>query len=816
MILEDISARFIGLSDADVAKRTLAGQTNRDPRSRTKDLGAIVAENLLTVFNVINALIIGLLAWLFAVNDDARLLLDSVGILSVVIANTLIAIVQEVRAHRALERALLTMTPRASVIRNDEVLSINREDVVVDDLLIVRRGDVVAADAEVIYAEGLELDESLLTGESQPAEATPGRTVHAATHCTAGIGVVRVAHVGSDSMAARITAMAKRYSFAPSPMQRTVNRLFEGWFVFAVVMAAIEVVLSASTILQDVDEIRRIATLLVGLIPEGLVFFATITVTLSVVRITKKGVVVQKLSALESFASAEVVCMDKTGTLTESRLSVHGVEPLSESTVLDCSTMLRSYADASLDEGQTIDALKGIELIDHQGHPIQVQKFNPSARVAFSSVRKYSALRIGEPLDENPWLVLGSADSVLTSSHPLWQDVMGRAAARGWQELRLVLLAKAADQDGAPAIGIAATPICWCALDDTVRTDAKDALVLFSEMGVKVVFLTGDAPGPVVSSLLQLGRVIEPSEIVLGPELLNIDKKTLAHFVSTRTIFARLLPDQKRDIVNAFREESHTVMIGDGVNDLPAIKAADVGIAMEKSAPITKEIADIVLDKMSFTALPEMVGEGRAVMRTVLNVAKLFIGKNSILVVMSLVASAGLIPFPLTPRRGALLSILGVGIPSMLLAAQGRLRAPVRSFAKELVAFVVVCATCAVTLSWSTHLLSVLFPALFHSHAMALTYTLIGSLIGSFLSVDKFDATTTRHTRVLAAILLAIALGLAACPHWVPGVNIIQTFYEVEHVSIQQVSILMCLSAFALYASSTVHRVMLSWISSRK
>ncbi len=816
MILEDIATRFVGLSEAEVAKRTSAGETNRDPRSRTKALGEIVAENLLTVFNVINALIIGTLAWLFVANDDVRLLLDSLGIFVVIIANTLISIVQEWRAHRALERALLTMTPRANVIRAAHVVSINREDVVRDDLLVIRRGDVIAADGELLYTDGVELDESLLTGESHSAEPAVGRIVHAATYCTAGIGVVRAMHMGAESMAARITALAKRYSFAPSPMQRRVNRLFEVWFVFAVVIAAIEIVLSASTILQDVEEIRRIATLLVGLIPEGLVFFATITVTLSVVRISKKGVVVQKLAALESFASADVVCMDKTGTLTENRLSVHGVEPLNELDEQRCSVLLHAFGDASLDEGQTIDAIRGLD--------VEAPPLTSSSRIPFSSSRKFSALLLSGTDSAYPWLVLGAADVVLTTNHPQWDEIMGRAAARGWQDMRLLLLARASSAYGPPSLGAYGTPVlgaeavplCWCAIDDTVRPDANDALDLFADMGVRVVILTGDAPGPVVSALHQLGRMIEPSDIVLGSELKDLDERALAARVSHGAVFARLLPEQKRDLVNALRKNNcHTIMIGDGVNDLPAIKAANVGIAMEKAAPITKEIADIVLDKASFTSLPAMVGEGRAVMRTVLNVAKLFVGKNTILVLMSLTASAGWIPFPLTPRRGAFLSILGVGIPSMLLAAQGRLREPVRSFYAELSVFVAVCSGCAIGLAWLAHSIAMFYTDMLQYHAMALTYTVVGSLLGSFVAVDAYDETTAQHTRIMAATLLGLALLIAACPAWVPVLNILQTFYEVQPVTIFQTLVLASLSIGALGISSTVHRLVRSWISSR-
>jgi len=816
MILEDLAAQFGGLTEKEVAKRTSSGQTNRDPRSRTKAVGEIVAENLLTVFNVINAIIIGTLAWLFVANDDVRLLLDALGIFAVIIANTVVSIVQEVRAHRALERALLTMTPRANVIRNSQVVSIDREDVVRDDVLVIRRGDVLAADGEVLYTDGLELDESLLTGESHPTETAVGRIVHAATHCTAGVGVVRVVHVGSESMAARITAMAKRYSFTPSPMQRTVNRLFEGWFAFAVLIATIEVILSASTILQDVDEIRRIATLLVGLIPEGLVFFATITVTLSVVRISKKGVVVQKLAALESFASADVVCMDKTGTLTQNRLSVHGVEPLAETDIQECTMLLRAFANTSSDEGQTIEAIRSLEVVDSQGSTVNVPPLKTSARIAFSSARKYSALLLADATNTHPWIVLGAADVILTTSHPRWDEVMGRAATRGWDEMRLLMLARASTENHAPVLGTDVVPLCWCALDDTVRPDAKDALDLFADMGVRVIIMTGDAPGPVISALQQLGRKIEPSEIVLGPQLKSLDDAALTARVASGAVFARLLPDQKRDLVNALRANKyHTVMIGDGVNDLPAIKAADVGIAMEKAAPITKEIADIVLDKASFTSLPAMVGEGRAVMRTVLNVAKLFVGKNTILVFMSLVASAGWIPFPLTPRRGAFLSILGVGIPSMLLAAQGRLRSPVRSFYKELSVFVIVCSLCAIGLAWIAHALSMVMSEIAQIHAMTLTYAMAGSLLGSFVAVDLFDDLTKRHVRLLTAVLLLAALGIAACPAWVPVVNILQTFYEVQPVTLLQTLLLAAVSVGSLITSSSVHTMVRSWISSR-
>lgn len=690
----------------------------------SKTLGTIALENTLTPFNLVNVVLVAGLYAVYLLNDDVRLALDSVGIVTVILANTAIAIGQEWRAHRTLEKA---------------VLSVKRADVQIEDILTITRGDVVPADGVVISTDECELDTSLLTGETHLYSLSVDDVVHAGTFCVSGKATIRVTAIGHDTMAQRIEATAKRVDLTASPLQRTVNKIFEWSFVLALILAVLDVSLGAANILHDVDRVRRVATLLLGLIPEGLVFFTTITLTLGLIRIAQRGVVVQKLAALESFSRVGVVCFDKTGTLTMNVLRIERVLPFTDVDEESCRGLLGAFSRSIGDEGQVIDALNTLT-----PNP---RVFSVQQRVSFSSSRKYSALRTSNGI----WYTLGAGSAVLSPEHPQWEELGILASNAGIDEMRTLVFARSSS--GAEEMtGTGMEPLCWIAMDDAIRPESAETIDLFDALGIRMMILTGDAPGPVRSLLRRLGR-----------EHANI------------TVRSRLTPEDKQEIVRSLRRTDHVVMIGDGVNDLPAIKEASVGIAMQGSAPVTKLVADVVLEKATFAEFPEMIAEGRAAIRTVLSVAKLFLAKNVVLVAMNALATLSIAPYPLTPRRGALLSIISVGIPSMFLAATARVRTTTSSFVRELIIFVSVAGCSAVA--------SALLVAQIQAAAIDLydqmLFAFLGSLCWSFIVVDDLPRSTRVWAGVVGFASLALCIALALTDVSVFPVSIIQGFYEI-------------------------------------
>ena len=731
----------------------------------SKPIPLIVVQNAFTLFNIVNAIVVGLLTVAYISTRDARLVWDSLGVMTVVVANTLLAIVQEIRAHRALERAVILRRTPVTITRNGATLIVQPDDVVVGDIISLKRGEAVPADGRVLTCRGAELDASLMTGESDPHPLAVDDTVPSGSWCVAGSFTMLVTATGINTQAAHIEAIAQRVDLSPSPLQRKVNILFTSSFILALILAAIDVAMTGTSMLTDVDSMRRVATLVLGMIPEGLVFFSTITFVTGIIRMSRLGVTVQKLAALEGLASADVVCFDKTGTLTTNKLAASTIISLSDCSEEQCRDLVASIAAAINDEGRMADALRAIH---EQAHTIHADEVIP-----FSSERKFSACRQSDAT----WWVIGAPEVVLTSEHPEWARFTAALEQQGLAGMRTVVVATT--KHDTPT-GRHVDPVCAVALTDETRAEAAQTIDAFAQMGMRRVILSGDAKETVSRTLdeLQLASAILPTDV-----------------------FARCTPMDKKQIISSLATKSTVVMVGDGINDLPAMKHANVGIAMDESAPAVRTSADIVLPPSAFASFPAMINEGRRAVRIVMAVAVLFMSKNLVLVMLNALTTFAEVDYHLSPRRGALLSLFGVAIPSLILAAQSSMISPTRRFFVELGRKLLLTAgemLAAYVAVW----------ALYADHPQVsslLLITLISALMGRFVLIDEMARSERLRLLTIAALSIAALVTLMILPTTLPVISIVQTYYEIGAAGMETLLPMIVSAAIGLFS-------MLPWV----
>ena len=728
----------------------------------------IILTNTLTVFNAVNAVIIGILYAAFRHTNDGRLLWDGLGVAISSIINTVMSIVQEYRAHAALEKISVLAELPANVLRSGVFRPVASRELGPGDVVRVVRGDVVPADGVVIEAVACELDTSMLTGESEPQSASPGTAVSGGSICLSGQVDIELIAYREHSLSGRIESHAQKLDLAPSPLQQRVNAIFVWSFVFAGVFAGIDLLGNPQAMLQDVTAIRRAATLVLGLIPESLILLSTITFIVGTIRIRKLGIIVQRLAALESFAQATDVCFDKTGTLTTNDLVIDKILPIGATSYTDAQQALSDICSSLADESQTIRAIR-------QHIPSSPPR-KVDTQVSFSSATKYSALRL---TGDNATYILGAADVVCTTEHPQWSTMHDVLSASGRTHKRSILLARSSySQD---LCGPHTDPICWVTFDDTLRSDARSTIAMFHNMHIATHVLTGDKLDTAAAVVDQLG----------------INSSAIA-------IHARCTPEDKYRIVDELCENGHVIMIGDGINDIPALRRADVGIAPSQSSSATKLVADIVLEKGGFADFPAMIDEGRTAVRTVFSVAMMFLTKNVLLVAITFASWFTTIPFVLSPRRGALLSIIGIVIPSLFVSWLPQRGIATIKFFRELIVNVVISSTAALA-SYAVVL------QLNHEH-IHVDILAVYSLLASLLTVFVLHASKHRATYgIVSSVTLALVAALMILPTTMPIINLIQLFYEIGNAGIQMVGPLV-VTALASIAISALTITVLRWL----
>jgi cation-transporting ATPase E len=660
-----------GLTAAEVAQRVADGRVNKTDERSSRSVGEIIRANVFTRFN---AVIAALMAVVLALGEWRDALFGFVMIL-----NLVIGVVQEWRAKTTLDRLSLVSAPRIAVWRDGVRHEIAGEGLVIDDVFELAPGDQVAVDGQVLSSDGLSIDESLLTGESDAVEKDEGDDVMSGSFVTAGGGVARATAVGADSYAARLAAEAKQFRSPKSETAKGIDNILR-FITWALPPAALMLYFG-----QRASEDETVQTTLIGvvagvvaLVPQGLVLLLSLAQAVAVIRLGRKQVLVQRLQAVESLARVTVLASDKTGTLTTGAITLEKVESLrDEQTDGDgqLETALAAVAAADEFPNATMKAIQSAHP-DHPGWAVV-------DRVPFDSRHKYSAVQFELG---GAWFV-GAPEILLPGDHPEVQRVDGLAA----EGLRVLLLARASrlpGDDAALPDDLAAEALLL--LTDEVRPDAADTVEYFLRENVRPKVISGDNP-VTVAAIARRCNVPDADRYIDARELPD-EPEALADVAHSNAVFGRVTPEAKRALLHSLQGRQEVVaMTGDGVNDTLALKDADLGIAMGSGTPAAKSVSDIVLLDNRFATLPSVVAEGRRVIANIERVARLFLTKTVWAAVLAVLTGILLTRYPLRPRHLTVVDALTIGIPGFVLSFQPS-HDPVRpGFVRRVLRFSIPC-----------------------------------------------------------------------------------------------------------------------------
>ncbi|SEO83620.1 HAD-IC family P-type ATPase [Trujillonella endophytica] len=662
-----------GLTAAEVAARVAAGAVNVAAARTSRSLAAIVRTNVFTFFN-------GLLAalWVVAVLTGRW---QNALFGGVIVANSAIGIVQELRAKRTLDRLAVLSAPRARPVRDGREEEAAVADVVLDDLLVVRAGDQVPVDGVLHRGEGLSVDESLLTGESDSVAKVPGDALLSGSVVLAGSGRVQATAVGEQAYAARLAAEARVFTRARSELQEGTTRILR-WIALVLLVVG-PLVLWSQFRTEENEDWRDAVTgtvgALVGMVPEGLVLLTTLAFLVATLGLARRQVLVQELPAVEGLARVDVVCLDKTGTLTHGDIALDRVEPLGADAGTGPALALLCAADG----GNATSRALAAAFADAGGEAV-------AAAVPFSSARKWSAVRTARGVS---W-VLGAPEMVLPAPGcGAQRDARARADEIAAAGRRVLLLARSpepwAGDAAEPDLPAGLEPAALVVLAERIRDDAAEVLRYFTDQGVALKVISGDNPRTVgaVAAAVGVPGVVGAGDAV-DARTLPEDPDALGAVLETASVFGRVTPHQKRAMVRALQARGHVVaMTGDGVNDALALKDADIGVAMGNGAPATRAVAQLVLLDGRFAHLPHAVAEGRRVIANIERAANLFLVKNVYSVVLALVTVVTLVAYPLEPVQLTLISTLTIGVPGFFLALAPNRRRYVPGFVGRVLRF---------------------------------------------------------------------------------------------------------------------------------
>ena len=751
-----------GLSGAQVAERVSRGLTNAGGEHTSRSVAHILRANILTRFN----LLLGVLLAVILVVGQPQDALFGV----VLVTNALIGIGQELRAKRTLDRLAVLSAPRVRVIRDSAPREVAVGEVVADDLVDVRVGDQLAADGVVRASASLQADESLLTGESEPVDKRAGDRLLSGSFVVAGSGDYQATGVGAEAYAAKLAAQARRFTVVRSELVAGINQILR-YITWALPPVAALLILSQLHTHQSVREgATSTVAALVGMVPQGLVLLTSVAFGVAAVTLARRQVLVQQLPAVEGLARVDVVCFDKTGTLTDGTIAFDHLIRLDDQAPAEAA--LGALADDQA-RNATLAAI-GQAFPPPQGWARQ-------DAVPFSSARKWSAASFA---GHGTW-VLGAPEIVLAGSQ---DGLLPRAADLAASGQRVLALARTTGPLDGQALPLGLRAVAFIVLAERLRSDTPQAIAYFAAQGVTLKVISGDSPATVSAvaaraGLPHAGDAIDARDLPEDPGPLGAQLEE--HFV-----FGRVTPHQKESMVQALQARGHTVaMTGDGVNDVLALKHADIGVAMGSGAPATKAVAELVLLDNRFATLPGVVAEGRRVTANIERVANLFITKTVWATLLAVAAGVALLPYPFLPRHLTIIDTLAIGVPSFFLALAPNRRRYLPGFVGRVLRFAIPAGLIIAAATFSAYALArarglplteqrtaatlvalILSLCVLALLAIPLTWRRIVLLVAALAAfVLLFPVPAVRHFYALAlphgaigATLLIAALGAAA------------------------------------------------------
>jgi cation-transporting P-type ATPase E len=651
-----------GLSSAEVADRRSRGLGNTDTEHTSRSVAEILRANILTRFNFILGV---LLALILAAGDPQDALFGIV-----LVANALIGIVQELRAKLTLDRLAVLSAPRVRVIRDSTRQEIAVEELVSGDLVTVRPGDQLVADGVVRDSAGMQADESLLTGESEPVAKQVGGRLLSGSFVVAGGGDYQATDVGAEAYARKLAAEARRFALVRSELVEGINRILR-YVTWAIPPVAVLMVISQLHGHENVREtVAGTVAALVGMVPQGLVLLTSIAFGVAAVTLARRKVLVQQLPAVEGLARVDVVCLDKTGTLTDGTVEFDSLVGLGDGAL--AGPALGALANDE-NRNATLAAI-GEAFPPPDGWARQ-------AAVPFSSARKWSAASFA---GHGTW-VLGAPEMVLPGSQ---QELLSQAAGLAATGRRVLVLARAPGSLNGESLPDDLRAVSLVLLAERLRPDAAETIAYFAAQDVSLKVISGDSPNTVGAVAARAG--VPHADDPVDARHLPDDAGALGEVLEERSVFGRVTPHQKQDMVKALQARGHTVaMTGDGVNDVLALKLADIGIAMGSGAPATKAVAELVLLDGRFATLPGVVAEGRRVTANIERVANLFITKTVWATLLAVAVGVTLLPYPFLPRHLTIIDSLTIGVPAFFLALGPNTRRYIPGFTSRVLRFAI-------------------------------------------------------------------------------------------------------------------------------
>lgn len=741
-----------GLTSAEVEARRAAGDVNTQPQRSSRTYGGIVAANVLTRFNAIITL---LAAVILAVGDPVDAIFAVV-----MVFNTAIGIVQEVRAKRTLDRLQILITPTITVIRDGRPAAVAPAELVRGDVIRLGAGDQVPVDGTVVESKGLEADESALTGESDAIPKAAGDEVRSGSVIVSGSAVVHADAVGADTWIHQLLTQAKQFELATSELRRGVDTILN-WVSWAIVPIAALLLWSQLRDGDDVAEglVSAVAGV-VGLVPQGLVLLVSMALAVAVLRLARDQVVIQELHAVEGLARVDVLCVDKTGTLTTGVMTLDRIEPF----------------DLTTDEvAEAIAALAGCEetpnaTLAAAAAGLAVPDWEATSHVPFNSARKWSGATFGAV---GSWL-LGAPEVLLAASnHSRAGTVRARIGELAQDARRVVLVARstsplvpatAAGEEAALPADL--EPVALVIIAEELRSDAAATMRYFADQGVTVKIISGDNPATVSAvgerlGIAGAGDLLDMRDVDLDGPADDVDA-----LVARTTVFGRVQPQQKRALVEILQRQGHTVaMTGDGVNDIPALKQADVAIAQNTATAATKAVSQLVLLDGRFERMPGVVAEGRRVITNMERVSALFVTKTVYAAAFAIVIGVWGASFPFLPRHLSLVSETTIGIPAFALSFRSADRPYRPGYLQRVLRFAVPAglATAVVVLVGYGLVRSSLADATLDEARTASTLMLLTIalwvLLVLMLPLDRFDAAVLAAMVLLAVVVVATPFG---------------------------------------------------------